>query len=49
MNADVNFSSKVIGSWKLGVELYDEYDSKPPLGGDSVNDYHVATTLNDEF
>jgi len=46
---DISFSAKVIGAWKLGIEFYDQYDSKPLVGTEPLNDYRVATTVNYTF
>jgi hypothetical protein len=40
--ADVTFSAKVVGDWKLGIEFYDQYDSKPPDADEAINDFRVS-------
>ena len=40
---------EVIRDLQLGVEFYEQYDSKPLDGGPELNDYRFATTIGYTF
>jgi hypothetical protein len=40
---------EVVRDLQLGLEFYDQYDSKPLDGGPSLNDWRVATTVGYVF
>jgi hypothetical protein len=46
---DVTASVEVIDDWTVGVEFYDQYDSKPPHSTESLNDYRTGLTVGWTF
>lgn len=46
---DVTASVEVIDDWTVGVEFYDQYDSKPPNSTESINDYRTGLTIGWTF
>ena len=47
--ADVTASVEVIDDWTVGVEFYDNYDSKPPNSPEGINDYRTGLTVGWTF
>ncbi len=40
---------EVVRDLQLGVEFYEQYDSRPLDGGAALNDFRVATTIGYVF
>jgi len=49
VTTDITFSVEMIDDWKLGIEFYDQYDTKPPNATESLNDFRVSTTVGWSF
>lgn len=48
-SASVYLRYEVVKDLQLGLEFYEQYDSKPLDGGGSLNDFRIATTVGYTF
>ena len=48
-SVDLSFQYEVIRDLQLGIQFYEQYDSKPLEGGPPLNDFRVATTVGYTF
>jgi len=49
VTTDITLSVEVVDDWKLGIEFYDQFDTKPPNATESLNDFRVSTTVGWSF
>ena len=49
LSSDLKFRYEVISDLQIGLEFYEQYDSKPLDGGPALNDFRIATTLSYTF
>ncbi|MCB0794200.1 MAG: DUF481 domain-containing protein [Flavobacteriales bacterium] len=47
--ADIKLRYEVVKDLFLGLEFYDQYDSRPLDGGPALNDYRISTTASYTF
>ncbi len=46
---DVNLKREIVKDFTIGLTAYDSYDSKPPAGGTSKNDFGISLTVGWTF
>ena len=49
LSSDLKFRYEVISDLQIGLEFYEQYDSKPLDGGPALNDFRIATTVSYTF
>ena len=49
VSGELEFQYEVFKDFTVGLEFYEQYDSKPLDGGPALNDYRVAATVGYTF